>query len=384
MLTRGWRRLCAAEHRLVDWRRPLVVAGALVLFVASSVFAASELDASTANRLPPRTTIGGVAVGGLDATAAEARVRQRLEAPLHQPLDVAVDGYAVRTTPWDVGFRVDVGAAVRGAMRTARGASMAARLWRHGRGSLVVPARPSWDAGVASSFVAELAHASATAPQPARVTATDGWVHVVPDEPGRALDVAGARRALEAAARAGATTVRLPTTATFADVRAAAFDKVILVRTGENRLYLYENGQVVRTYAVATGMARYPTPTGVWRLVQKLVDPVWINPHSSWSTSMPARIGPGPSNPLGTRALALNAPGILIHATPDVASIGYSASHGCVRMAPGDEQDLFGRVGVGTPVVIVTAGPAHPRSAAPAMPSSPATPASPTETAAQF
>jgi lipoprotein-anchoring transpeptidase ErfK/SrfK len=99
---------------------------------------------------------------------------------------------------------------------------------------------------------------------------------------------------------------------------------------------------------------------------------------------MPARIGPGPSNPLGTRALALNAPGILIHATPDVASIGYSASHGCVRMAPGDEQDLFGRVGVGTPVVIVTAGPAHPRSAAPAMPSSPATPASPTETAAQF
>src|SRR5256885_16340208 len=94
---------------------------------------------------------------------------------------------------------------------------------------------------------------------------------------------------------------------------------------------------------------------------------------------MPARIGPGPNNPLGTHAVALNAEGILIPATPDVGSIGFNASHGCVRMAPADEEDLFGRVGVGTPVAIVTAGPPKPRVATPApaapQPQQPAPPA---------
>ena len=54
---------------------------------------------------------------------------------------------------------------------------------------------------------------------------------------------------------------------------------------------------------------------------------------------------------------------MLIHATPDVASIGSNASHGCIRMAPADEEDLFPQVGVGTPVAVVRAGDAKPRTA---------------------
>ncbi len=80
---------------------------------------------------------------------------------------------------------------------------------------------------------------------------------------------------------------------------------------------------------------------------------------------MPATIGPGPNNPLGTRALALNASGILIHATSDRSSIGYSASHGCIRMNEEDEMDLFGRVNTGTMVAVVNAGPPKPRGATP-------------------
>ncbi len=142
-----------------------------------------------------------------------------------------------------------------------------------------------------------------------------------------------------------------------------ALAKVILVRTGENMLYLYENGHISKSWPVATGQAAYPTPTGTFRVVSKLVDPVWVNPHSSWAASMPATIGPGPTNPLGTRALALSASGILIHATPDTGSIGFSVSHGCIRMNPTDEMDLFGRVSPGTPVAIVNAGPPKPRVA---------------------
>src|SRR5205807_8910751 len=99
-----------------------------------------------------------------------------------------------------------------------------------------------------------------------------------------------------------------------------------------------------------------------------------------------ARMRPGPNTPPRTHALARIVERLLIHVPPDVGSIGVNASHGCVRMAPADEEDLFGRVGVGTPVAIVTAGPPKPRVATPApaapQPQQPAAPA-PAATPAQ-
>jgi lipoprotein-anchoring transpeptidase ErfK/SrfK len=144
-----------------------------------------------------------------------------------------------------------------------------------------------------------------------------------------------------------------------------AFHQVILVRAGENKLYLYRDGSIVKEWPVATGASGFATPTGTWKIVEKVVDPIWYNPGSSWSSGMPARIGPGPNNPLGDRALALDAPAILIHATPDRSSIGYSVSHGCIRMLPENEKELFDQVDVGTPVVIVHAAPAQARTTAP-------------------
>jgi lipoprotein-anchoring transpeptidase ErfK/SrfK len=140
---------------------------------------------------------------------------------------------------------------------------------------------------------------------------------------------------------------------------------VILVRTGENKLYLYKNGEVARTYGVATGAKEFPTPTGQFRIVSKQKNPTWHNPGSDWAKDMPKTIPPGPNNPLGTHALALSAPGILIHETPDVGSIGTNASHGCIRMRGSDEVDLFNQVSTGTPVVIVNAGTPKPRTNAP-------------------
>jgi lipoprotein-anchoring transpeptidase ErfK/SrfK len=148
-------------------------------------------------------------------------------------------------------------------------------------------------------------------------------------------------------------------------VRSESFATVILVRTGENKLYLYKNGQVAKTYDVATGRKEFPTPTGQFRVVNKQTNPIWVNPHSDWSKTMPETIAAGPNNPLGTHALALSASGILIHETPDVGSIGTSASHGCIRMRGGDELDLFNQVSAGTTVVILNAGTPKPRTANP-------------------
>ena len=111
---------------------------------------------------------------------------------------------------------------------------------------------------------------------------------------------------------------------------------------------------MAKTYTVATGTARYPTPKGKFSIVLKRRNPVWVNPDpTGWGASLPPRIPAGPGNPLGTRAMNLNTPGIRIHGTSNVASLGTSASHGCIRMAIPDAEELFEKVDQGTPVVII-------------------------------
>jgi L,D-transpeptidase ErfK/SrfK len=97
----------------------------------------------------------------------------------------------------------------------------------------------------------------------------------------------------------------------------------------------------------------FDTPQGHFEIVNKRVNPTWVNPATTtWGKDEPAVIPPGPDNPLGTRAMDLSAPGIRIHGTPDDASIGHWASHGCVRMHIADAEALFDLVDVGTPVII--------------------------------
>jgi lipoprotein-anchoring transpeptidase ErfK/SrfK len=87
--------------------------------------------------------------------------------------------------------------------------------------------------------------------------------------------------------------------------------------------------------------------------VNKQENPTWYNPAiDTWGADLPPVIAPGPGNPLGTRALYLNAPGIRIHGTYSSSSIGTYASHGCIRMLISDSEDLYPRVPMGTRVII--------------------------------
>jgi L,D-transpeptidase ErfK/SrfK len=124
---------------------------------------------------------------------------------------------------------------------------------------------------------------------------------------------------------------------------------------------------LAKTYAVATGTPQYPTPKGNFQIVLKRFRPTWVNPDpSGWGKSLPKSIPPGPSNPLGTRAMNLNSPGIRIHGTTNIRSLGTAASHGCIRMAMPDVEELFEKVDSGTPVIIITGPPkAAPAPAAP-------------------
>lgn len=133
------------------------------------------------------------------------------------------------------------------------------------------------------------------------------------------------------------------------------FGSIVVIRRGSNRLYLYDGQKFVRRFGVATGQASYPTPLGRWDVVTKQLHPWWYPPpNSDWAQGKEP-IPPGPGNPLGTRWMGLSAPLVGIHGTPDAASIGYSASHGCVRMLVPEAEWLFEHVELGTPVYVVSA-----------------------------
>jgi lipoprotein-anchoring transpeptidase ErfK/SrfK len=129
---------------------------------------------------------------------------------------------------------------------------------------------------------------------------------------------------------------------------------VIVIRRDSNDLFLYAGAKLRHVFHVATGQSAYPTPLGHFQIVVKWENPWWYPPDSPWAKGAKP-IPPGPGNPLGTRWMGLSAPGVGIHGTPDAASIGYSLSHGCIRMLIPYAEWLFNQVEIGTQVFIVAA-----------------------------
>lgn len=125
----------------------------------------------------------------------------------------------------------------------------------------------------------------------------------------------------------------------------------IVVDRGSHTLTLYRSGVVEKTYTVAVGSPKYPTPSGSFSIQSMQQNPTWTPPDSEWAKDAEV-IPPGPDNPLGTRWMAV-AGTVGIHGTNSPESLGYSVSHGCIRMAIPDVEDLYDRVAVGTPVEIV-------------------------------
>ncbi len=135
---------------------------------------------------------------------------------------------------------------------------------------------------------------------------------------------------------------------------------LIIVNLAEMRLYYIKyikdksNLRIVLTFPIGIGSEGFDTPTGLYRIIQKKKDPVWIVPKSvrEEDPSLPERVPPGEDNPLGQYALRLSNPSYLIHGTNKPLGIGRRVSHGCIRLYPEDIKVLFNLVSIGTPVYI--------------------------------
>ena len=129
----------------------------------------------------------------------------------------------------------------------------------------------------------------------------------------------------------------------------------IVVRTGERRLYyVLGDGRAIR-YPVGVGMASKQW-TGTTRIDGKYLRPAWSPPREVKrdKPSLPDVIAGGsPRNPMGEAALTLAGGEYAIHGTNVPRSIGGFVSYGCIRMFNQDVVDLYGRVSVGTTVMVV-------------------------------
>lgn len=134
----------------------------------------------------------------------------------------------------------------------------------------------------------------------------------------------------------------------------------VVINLAEMRLYYYPpDRDVVITHPLGIGRQGWATPVGRTRVIAKQVDPPWFPPesiraeHAARGDPLPARVPPGPDNPLGRHALRLELPGYLIHGTNRPNGVGLRVSHGCLRLYPEDVAALYREVPLGTPVTIV-------------------------------
>jgi L,D-transpeptidase ErfK/SrfK len=138
--------------------------------------------------------------------------------------------------------------------------------------------------------------------------------------------------------------------------------KGIVINLAAMRLFYFrEDGKqlAVSTYPIGVGTTERPTPMGQMYIVLKMLRPTWHVPasiaedHRKKGDPLPAKVPPGPLNPLGEHALYLSKSGYLVHGTNKPTSIGLRATNGCIRLYPEDIKRLFDNTSVKTPVNIV-------------------------------
>jgi lipoprotein-anchoring transpeptidase ErfK/SrfK len=128
----------------------------------------------------------------------------------------------------------------------------------------------------------------------------------------------------------------------------------IIIDTPEKFLFLVEPGGRALRYGIGVGRPGF-TWAGVKRISRKAEWPDWTPPSEMLlrRPDLPRHMAGGEGNPLGARALYLGSSLYRIHGTNEPSTIGTNVSSGCIRMMNGDVVDLYGRVGVGTRVVVL-------------------------------
>ncbi len=308
---------------------------ALTVFVVAALAPTLRGDAAPPVLIQPGVTLAGVPVGGMSNEQAQAALRPAFA----EPVRLVYGDRRWRLQPTHFGGQVTIADGVLQALGAQAGAA--------------VPLVPEVDEEEVSRFVNALDKRVSIAPKDADLKGLKGLrPQFTKEKVGlKVLRGLTVRRIVRALQSPQLRRIRVAVKVLEPARTVVNFGAVVVIRRGTNELRYYRGAQLMRKFGVATGQSVYPTPTGTFSIVDLQLNPWWLPPDSPWAAGKKP-IPPGPGNPLGTRWMGLSASGVGIHGTPDDASIGYSASHGCIRMHIPDAEWLFHHVKLGTPVVI--------------------------------
>lgn len=348
-------------------KAPSIVSRALLVIVATALLVLSgTLAWATVNDykvrgfVPSGVTVEGRDLAGMTEAQARTAIEDAVAAPLLRPLNIQAADKTFVFDPKGI-VTVDVDGMLAEAYAPRRTAPLVARV-RHDVAGTELPAQVkakyAVDQEAIAAWMANVTAQIDRKPINAKREAVRYKLVVTPSVVGLRTDVAGSQQAIVAALNADnalaetSRTATIPVTVIPPKVSEKSFKKTLVVSLPQRKVRLYNGAKLEKTYDIAVGTGQFPTPQGDWKIINKRFMPTWTNPGSAWAASMPPYIAPGYSNPLGTRALDLDASGIRFHGTSKDFSIGTAASHGCMRMHMSDIEDLFPRVPVGTPVYI--------------------------------
>ena len=128
----------------------------------------------------------------------------------------------------------------------------------------------------------------------------------------------------------------------------------VVIDTPNKYLYLVQGDGKAMRYGVGVGRPGF-TWSGTKTITAKKDWPAWTPPPEMLARrpDLPRHMEGGPENPLGARAMYLGSSLYRIHGSNEPWTIGTNVSSGCIRMRNEDVIDLYGRVGVGTRVVVM-------------------------------
>ena len=341
-------------------RRTLVLAALAAALLAAAWAAATAYDHAHRDRLARGVTIGGVDVVGLTASAAERRLERVALAPRRRTLHAG----AFAITPAQLAVGADVHGAVTRALAAGRRGWLGARVVHELEDRRLderLPLTTRYSRSALAALVARVAAATDRAPVDATVHPDASGLTQSASSAGLAVDRNALRARLVAAIEhlSRPAAVAVPTRPVAPRVTsgqlAARYPAYIVVDRKAHKLRFFEHLQLANTYDIAVGRAGLETPSGLYDVQWKQVDPPWHVPNSAWAGSLAGKtIPPGPQDPIKARWMAFDG-GAGIHGIDpsEYSSIGHDASHGCVRMRIPDVISLYARTPVGSPVYVV-------------------------------
>jgi L,D-transpeptidase catalytic domain/Putative peptidoglycan binding domain len=332
-----------------------------VLLLVVVVGGAYAYDSSQKDQIAEGVTIGGVDVGGLDEEEATALVRRKLLAPLKGSLRVTFRDRSWELPGEKLKIRANVDAAVEEAVEDSQEGGLPGRLVRYVSGGEVdesiAPGVTYFEPAI-NRFVRRVAEDINREPQNADVEPSATSLNVVAGKDGLKLRDNLLEKELKAAVlnanapdAIAAHAHSIAPEVTKEEV-AAQYPSYLTLDRSNYTLRLWKNLKLAKTYTVAVGAEGFATPEGLYQIESMEENPVWNVPESDWAGSLAGQtIPPGPENPIKARWMGIFE-GAGIHGTEETSSLGTAASHGCVRMAIPDVEELYEEVEIGTPVFL--------------------------------